>query len=78
MNTKFKNYAVILLASAFVLVLSVWGIIKPHGEFSESERRQLAEFPKLNKRPVVSEELITQTERVAPDNCSLRDRLRTL
>ncbi|MBE6861308.1 MAG: hypothetical protein E7497_00195 [Ruminococcus sp.] len=78
MNTKFKNYAVILLASAFVLVLSVWGIIKPHGEFSESERRQLAEFPKLNKETVMSGEFMTDTESFALDNFPLRDKMRTL
>lgn len=78
MNTKIKNYAVILLASAFVLVLSVWGIVKPHGGFSESERRQLAEFPKLNKETVMSGEFMTDAESFALDNFPMRDKMRTI
>ncbi len=78
MNTKFKNYAVILLASVFVLVFSVWGIIRPHGGFSESERRKLAEFPELNKETVLSGKFMTEAESFALDNFPMRDKMRTI
>ena len=48
MISKYRNIAVTVIMAALLAVLSIWCWLKPADDFSDSERRVLAQFPELS------------------------------
>lgn len=62
---------------AFLLVLSfVMCVLKTPGEISKSERRELAQLPKISSESIFSGEFMTDFEKYATDQIPFRDFLR--
>ncbi len=78
MPTKIKNILLILITAVFLLGFSVWSVLKPDEIESVSERRQLAEFPALNTKTVLSGDFMTSFEKYTLDHFPLRDGFRTV
>ena len=56
MSVKYKNIALVCVMAAVIFGFSVWCILKPRDEFSDSERRALAAFPELSWESVLRED----------------------
>lgn len=61
-----------------ISVFSVWAIIKPADEYSVSERRKLAQFPKASFDSVKDGRFFESFEKYAADQFPMRDKLRAL
>ena len=59
MTNKMKNIVTLAVLVLFLGGLSLWGIVSPDGTLSESERRPLAQFPKLSVNSLLSGKTIT-------------------
>lgn len=75
-----KNAKIIGLAAVVTLwaALSLTAWFKPAGEISESERRKLAQFPKLTTQTVLDGKFMENFETYTLDQFPLRDRFRQL
>lgn len=62
--------------AGILLAVSIWCWCKPAGEFSESERRVLAEFPELTKENVENGTFMTDFETYTLDQFPMRDTFR--
>lgn len=78
MNDKLKNGLVLGTMTALLAGLSLWCWIGKDPDFSESERRVLAKFPKLSAETLISGKFMTDFETYAMDQFPLRDSFRTL
>ncbi len=78
MNTKIKNILVITLSALIIFGFSVWSIAFPSKTYSESERRVLAQFPKVTFDGLLSGSYMSDFESAAPDRFPMRDSFRTL
>lgn len=77
MSQKIKNLAVVILTAVFLSGFLVWSLMKPADEKSVSERRKLAQFPKISKSTVASGEFMSGFESYALDQFPLREKFRT-
>ncbi len=71
-----KNKITVLLMAGILLAVSLWCWLKPAGEFSESERRALADFPELSKETIETGEFMTDFETYTLDQFPMRDTFR--
>lgn len=71
-----KNILVILLIAICVYGLSLWGIIEPDKEYSDSERRGLKAFPKLSVQSLQSGKFMEEFEKYTLDQFPARDTMR--
>ena len=55
MSAKYKNIALVCVMSALIFGFSLWSILKPADEFSDSERRALAQMPAFSVESVLNE-----------------------
>ena len=78
MTTKIKNIVTVCVMAVFLFGLSFYCWAKPADAFSDSERRNLDQFPKLDKDSVLSGDFMTDFEDYTLDQFPLRDRFRTL
>lgn len=78
MNKKAKNTVVALLCGLWIFGLSIWGIIQPDGETSVSERRKLAQMPKISGEALLSGSFMSSFETYSADQFPLRDGFRRL
>ena len=79
MNTKHKNIVLIVLLTALLFGLSVWCWIKPAEEYSNAERRHLAQFPELSVQSVLlKNRFMDEFEKYATDQFPMRETFRTL
>ncbi len=78
MKKKHMDIALVVLLGALILALSVWCWVKPAGDYSDSERRVLAGFPKLSAETVLNGKFMTEFEKYTLDQFPLRDSFRTL
>lgn len=78
MSEKVKNILVVCTAAAFFFLFFIWCMVKPQDEFSDSERRRLAGFPKLRVQSVLSGTFAKDFETYSTDQFPLRDQFRTL
>ena len=78
MLEKIKNIAVLSLAGLCIFGFFIWGIIQPDQEMSYTERRPLADFPKLSLNAVLDGKFMTEFEEYTLDQFPLRDSFRTL
>lgn len=69
---------VIFAAAVCIYGLSLWGIIKPDGTYSYSERRGLKEFPKLSVQTLQSGRFMEEFEKYTLDQFPMRDTMRTI
>lgn len=76
MSEKHKNIWTVSLLSLFLLGFLIWGIAKPDGLQSSSERRPLAEFPTLCLDTVRSGKFMSDFEKYTLDQFPLRDQFR--
>lgn len=75
---KIKNFVVIITVGLFVLLCSLGLLFLPKENFSESERRSLATFPKFNTDTLLNGKFSKEFEDYTLDHFPLRDELRTL
>ncbi len=78
MTNKTKHIVVTIVMVAFFLSVSFFAWLKPVDEFSISERRKLAQFPKLSFDTIISGDFMENFENYTLDQFPLRDKLRTL
>ncbi len=71
-----SNLFVVLTAAVFLFGLTIFGILSPDKEFSVSERRPLAAFPKITAEKVFSGRFSEEFEKYSLDNFPLRDGFR--
>ncbi len=76
MKKKLKNIIVTVVFCVVIFGLAFSFIIKPAGEFSESERRALLQFPDLSVDNVMSGKFMTDFESYTLDQFPLRDGFR--
>lgn len=73
-----KKHISLILVLALWLSLTAFAWLKPADAFSDSERRQLAQFPELSLETVLSGKFMTGFAEYAVDQFPLRDGWRTL
>lgn len=73
-----KKYVSLILVLALWLGLTAYAWVKPADDFSDSERRQLAQFPELTVKTLLSGKFMSQFADYAVDQFPLRDGWRTL
>lgn len=78
MNNKLKYIVVTVLCGLWIFGLSIWGILAPDGETSVSERRKLAQMPKINSESLSDGSFMTDFEKYSADQFPLRDGFRRL
>ncbi len=78
MNTKIKNITVSLVLAILMFGLSAWTWLREADDFSESERRSLAQFPELSTETVLSGKFMSEFETYTQDQFPLRDSFRRL
>ena len=71
-----KNKVTVLLMAGILLAVSLWCWLKPAADFSESERRVLAQMPEFSKETVENGEFMTDFETYTLDQFPLRDTFR--
>ena len=75
---KCKNIIMIVVFGLFLGILSMLCYLKPDGEFSQAERRALAQKPEFTGESVMSGEYAELFELYSTDQFPLRDDLRTV
>lgn len=78
MTEKMKNIVTVLLLGGLLFGLSIWFLLKPTTDFSDSERRKLATFPELTKETLSDGSFMSNFETYTQDQFPLRDSFRTL
>ena len=74
-----KKYIITTIVTAlFFLGLSVFAWVKPADEFSDSERRNLSQFPEISFNSVISGDFMENFEKYTLDQFPLRDKFRTI
>lgn len=76
MTTKAKNIAVLIFAALWIFGLSIWGILAPDRDVTLSERRRLAQMPKISAENLLSGKFMTDFEKYSADQFPLRDSFR--
>jgi hypothetical protein len=73
-----KNKIIAIVLVVFLFGLSFFAWVKPATEFSQSERRVLAQFPKLTFNNIISGKFMKDFETYATEQFPLRDSFRTI
>ena len=76
MNSKIKSVVVTLLCGAWVLGLALWGLLLPDGDISLSERRRLAQMPKISAEALLDGSFMSDFESYSADQFPLREGFR--
>lgn len=75
---KLQKYFTIILSAVFVLFFSFWCFFIETPDFSESERRQLAQFPEFSLQSVSSGDFAKKFEEFTTDRFPARDMWRSV
>jgi len=75
---KYKNYIVISIMAVLLFGLTLAFLLKSPDDFSESERRVLAQFPELSSETLLSGEFMEDFEAYTQDQFPMRDGFRGL
>lgn len=78
MKNKLPKFLLWCPAAVFIAGFVVWFIAKPSYDISESERRQLAQFPSFSIETVFSGKFMRDFDKYAADQFPIRDKLRSL
>ena len=73
-----SNKITVIIFAVLMLGLSAFAVLKPHTEYSESERRKLAAFPKFTLSSFESGSFAKNFETASLDQFPLRDKFRTV
>lgn len=76
MNTKVKNIVLTVVMAVLFIGFFVWNVVAADTEFSDTERRKLAEFPELTIENVISGEFMKEFETYTLDQFPERDAFR--
>ena len=80
MSVKYKNITLVCVMAALIFGFSLWSILRPRDEFSDSERRALAEMPQFSLESVLNENaeesFMRLFEKYSLDQFPLRDAFR--
>lgn len=76
MSEKIKNISIVILISSLILTISLCCILKAPDDFSQSERRMLAQFPKANADSILNGHFMSEYETYAADQFPCRERFR--
>ena len=78
MKNKIINIISVLLCALFVLSMSVWCFTGKTPDYSDSERRVLAAFPKVDFESISSGKFATDFEKYATERFPMRDTYRSI
>lgn len=78
MTQKIKNTAVVCIMASLLLLLSGMCIFGEHKEYSESERRVLADCPEISAENILSGSFMKDFEVYAADSFPARDSFRSV
>ncbi len=78
MKQKTQNLITVCAAGAVLFGLSLWGIFGSKRDFSDSERRVLAQLPELSAQTLLSGKFMSEFETYALDQFPMRDTFRTI
>ncbi len=78
MNDKIKSIVLTVLSAVVLLTLSVWCIVKPGPDYSDSERRVLASFPEITWENILSADFMSEFEDYTVDRFPMRDLFRSV
>ncbi len=78
MKNKIINVISVLLCAMFVLLMSVWCFTGKTPDYSDSERRVLADFPEVNFENISSGKFATDFEKYATERFPMRDTYRSI
>lgn len=73
-----KNRIVIITMAAFLVVVSLWCLLKESDKYSDAERRYLKQFPELTWDTVMSGKFMSEFETYTQDQFPCRDAMRGL
>lgn len=76
MKSKTRDTLTVALAAAFFLGFFLWCILKPPGDISTSERRELAQMPEISAQTLLSGSFMDGFEKYSMDQFPLRDGFR--
>ncbi len=75
---KTEQIVSVVLMAVLIFGLSVWAVLKPIDEYSESERRKLESFPELSVSTVLNGNFMGDFEGYTLDQFPLRDTFRSI
>ena len=75
---KIKNIITVILLCSVLGGFSIYAFVKPQTPFSDSERRALAQFPKISTETVLSGEFMKKFEDYTLDQFPQRDSFRSI
>lgn len=75
---KFQKYLTVFLCGFFVLFFSFWCFFIATPDYSQSERRKLAEFPEITWQSITSGEFAKKFEEYTTDRFPARDTWRSI
>ena len=78
MKKKTQQIYTIALMAVLIFGLSVWAVLKPADEFSESERRPLEQFPELSAKTLLNGDFMENFEDYTNDQFPMRDTFRSI
>lgn len=78
MSTENKNRAVTIVIALFFLFFFLTCMLKPAKEFSDSERRKLAQVPEMTGESILSGKFMQKFEDYTLDQFPFRDRFRNV
>lgn len=78
MGEKWKNWLLICLPGAFILIFTLAQLLLPDQSLSVSERRPLASMPQITGEAIASGKFMTDFEQYTLDQFPLRDSFRSL
>lgn len=78
MTKNIKHIVTTVVIATFFLSISVFALIKPADDFSQSERRKLSQLPEISFHSVLSGDFMKKFENYTLDQFPLRDKFRTL
>lgn len=73
-----KNFFQTLLFALLVFGMSAWGLLSPDKDYTDAERRPLAQFPDISAENILSGEFMADFESYSVDQLPARDSLRSL
>ncbi len=75
---KLQKYLSVILCSIFILFFSFWCFFVPTPDYSESERRALADFPEITWQKIWSGSFAKEFEEYTTDRFPIRDKWRSI
>lgn len=76
MKEKYKNIVTVCVMAVLLFVMSLWCLIKKSDDYSDSERRVLADIPELSWETVSDGSFMNDFESYTADQFPLRDTFR--